>query len=81
MQAEFHDGFIRIMTKPDTTSSWTTQLAYTYLLHNSPWHSDEAGRGGFYIKNITPNAKTPAFSTDDDLSRWTATQCSLHQLP
>ncbi len=67
MQAEFHDGFIRIMTKPDTTSSWTTQLSYTYFSTNSPWHADEAGRGGFYVKNITPNAMTSGFSSMDNL--------------
>ena len=45
MQAEFHDGYIRVMTKPDTTSTWTTQISYTFHSNNMPWHA-RRGRAG-----------------------------------
>jgi hypothetical protein len=66
LQAEFHDGQLIVRYRLDTDTTWTT-VGLTTSLINNPWPVDDRGRGGIYVRNVTPNTTCYGFTSDSTI--------------
>jgi hypothetical protein len=66
LRIDFHEGLVHCSYR--TGIAWTDVITHRFVSdvgYDTPWFSEEVGKGALYIENVTDHATSYAFTTKD----------------